>query len=101
MVHLRRALGAVRAFDLCDAYNRAVLSRTSLEAAGASIWRTIIPDANLCSRTSGLVRSNGTTLRIAYVGRLEGTCLQRAVALERLGHAVSLIDPFDWIGRSI
>jgi spore maturation protein CgeB len=27
--------------------------------------------------------------------------LQRARALERLGHAVSLVDPFDWIGRSV
>jgi spore maturation protein CgeB len=26
--------------------------------------------------------------------------LQRAAALERLGHIVSIIDPFDWIGRS-
>jgi spore maturation protein CgeB len=27
--------------------------------------------------------------------------LQRAAALERLGHAVSIIDPFDWTGRSV
>jgi hypothetical protein len=27
--------------------------------------------------------------------------LQRAHALERLGHAISFVDPFDWIGRSV
>jgi spore maturation protein CgeB len=60
----------------------------------------IIPDANLCKQTSGLARSNETALRIAYVGPRDGTSLQRAAALERLGHVVSIIDPFDWIGRS-
>ena len=27
--------------------------------------------------------------------------MQRAHALERLGHAISFVDPFDWIGRSV
>jgi spore maturation protein CgeB len=44
---------------------------------------------------------NETPLRIAYVGPAYGSSSQRAAALERLGHVVAIIDPFDWIGRSI
>lgn len=38
-------------------------------------------------------------MRIAYVGEARGTSLQRARALERLGHPVSLIDPSVWLAR--
>ena len=60
----------------------------------------IIPGVNLCIRTGGLPSSNATAPRIAFVGQADGTSLQRAAALERLGYAVCLIDPFDWLGRS-
>ncbi len=39
-------------------------------------------------------------LRIAYVGPASGTSLHRASALERLGHAVTIIDPWAWLGSS-
>lgn len=39
-------------------------------------------------------------MRIAYVGPARGTSLHRAKALERLGHIVTIVDPFDWLGRS-
>lgn len=39
-------------------------------------------------------------LRIAYIGPAHGTSLHRARALERLGHAVTHIDPWAWLGRS-
>lgn len=47
-------------------------------------------------------RPNGreSSLRIAYVGPAHGTSLRRARALERLGHQVSLVDPWAWFGRS-
>lgn len=44
--------------------------------------------------------SKNKSLRIAYVGPAHGTSLHRARALERLGHEVSLVDPWDWLGRS-
>jgi len=47
------------------------------------------------------VRSEQSALRIAYIGPARGSCLQRAEALERLGHVVTWIDPYDWIGRSV
>jgi len=39
-------------------------------------------------------------LRIAYIGPAHGTSLQRARALERLGHHIGLVDPWAWLGRS-
>ena len=39
-------------------------------------------------------------MRIAYIGPARGTSLHRARALERLGHEVQIIDPWDWLGRS-
>ena len=60
-----------------------------------------IPDAISRIRTDDRVRSEQTALRIAYVGPARGSCLQRAQALERLGHVVTWIDPYDWIGRSV
>lgn len=49
-----------------------------------------------------LVPPNGRErpLRIAYIGPAHGTSLQRARALERLGHQVSIVDPWAWLGRS-
>jgi len=40
------------------------------------------------------------SLRIAYIGPAWGTSLHRARALERLGHTVSIIDPWSWLGKS-
>lgn len=40
------------------------------------------------------------SVRIAYIGPGWGTSLHRARALERLGHTVTLIDPWSWLGRS-
>ena len=47
-------------------------------------------------------RPNGheSSLHIAYIGPEWGTSLHRARALQRLGHAVTLIDPWSWLGRS-
>lgn len=53
------------------------------------------------SETDYRVRAKANALRIAYIGPVRGSCLQRATALERLGHAVTWIDPYDWIGRSV
>ena len=41
------------------------------------------------------------SLRVAYIGRASGTSLHRARAMERLGHTVSLIDPYDFLPRSV
>lgn len=47
-------------------------------------------------------RPNGreSSLRIAFIGPAHGTSLHHARALERLGHEVSHIDPWAWLGRS-
>ena len=39
-------------------------------------------------------------MRIAYIGPAKGTSLHRARALERLGHNVTVIDPWSWLGDS-
>jgi len=39
-------------------------------------------------------------MRIAYSGPGQGTSLHRASALKRLGHEVTIIDPWEWLGRS-
>ena len=39
-------------------------------------------------------------LRIAYIGPGSGTSLHRARAMERLGHSVTIIDPWAWLGSS-
>lgn len=39
-------------------------------------------------------------MRIAYIGPGWGTSLQRAKALERLGHTVGVVDPWQRLGRS-
>src|SRR5919106_4024178 len=39
-------------------------------------------------------------MRISYIGPNAGTSRHRADALRRLGHAVSLVDPWDYLGRS-
>lgn len=39
-------------------------------------------------------------MRIAYIGRDNGISLHLARALERLGHEVTLVDPWRWLGRS-
>jgi len=36
-------------------------------------------------------------MRIAYIGQHRGTSLHRGRALERLGHAVTIIDPWSWL----
>lgn len=36
-------------------------------------------------------------MRISYIGNAAGTSLQRARALERLGHTVSIVDPWKWL----
>lgn len=41
-----------------------------------------------------------SSLRIAYIGPAQGTSLHRARALERLGHSVTHIDPWAWLGCS-
>jgi spore maturation protein CgeB len=61
----------------------------------------IISDARLCERAKGPSKAADDALRIAYVGPAYGTSLLRAAALKRLGHAVSIIDPLDRIGRSV
>lgn len=38
-------------------------------------------------------------MRIAYIGPQWGTSLHRARALERLGHTVSVIDPWAWLAQ--
>ncbi len=38
-------------------------------------------------------------MRIGYIGSAWGTSLQRARALERLGHSVSIVDPWPWVAR--
>ncbi len=43
---------------------------------------------------------NSKALKIAYISPASGTSLHRAHALERLGHQVTLIDPWNWLGRS-
>ena len=58
----------------------------------------IISTVDTCIQPQGL---NKAALRIAYIGPRKGTSLHRAAALERLGHAVSFVDPFDWMGRSV
>lgn len=39
-------------------------------------------------------------MRVAYIGPGTGTSLHRARALQRIGHAVTIIDPWDWLGHS-
>lgn len=39
-------------------------------------------------------------LRIAYIGPGRGTSLHRARALQRLGHTVTIVDPWSWLGGS-
>ena len=39
-------------------------------------------------------------MKIVYIGTASGTSLQRARALERLGHEVHIIDPWAWLHRS-
>jgi spore maturation protein CgeB len=39
-------------------------------------------------------------MRIAYIGPEWGTSMHRANALERLGHQVTIIDPWVWLGNS-
>ena len=39
-------------------------------------------------------------VRIAYIGPNWGTSLHRAAALRRLGHDVSIVDPWSYFGRS-
>lgn len=39
-------------------------------------------------------------MHIAFIGPAWGTSLYRARALERLGHTVTIIDPWQWLGRS-
>lgn len=39
-------------------------------------------------------------MKIVYIGPEIGTSLQRARALQRLGHQVVIIDPWSWIGQS-
>ncbi len=39
-------------------------------------------------------------MRIAYIGPNWGTSLHRAAALRRLGHDVSIVDPWSYFGRS-
>jgi len=39
-------------------------------------------------------------MRIAYIGPAHGTSVHRAHALERIGHQVSIIDPWAWLGHS-
>lgn len=39
-------------------------------------------------------------MRISYIGPNSGTSRHRADALRRLGHAVTLVDPWDVLGRS-
>lgn len=39
-------------------------------------------------------------MRIAFIGPARGTSLHRARALERLGHTVTIIDPWQWLGQS-
>lgn len=56
---------------------------------------------DLCS--AGTVRSTYPpvkTMRIVYIGAGHGGSLHRARALTRLGHMVTLIDPWSWLGRS-
>ena len=40
-------------------------------------------------------------IKIAYIGPSRGTSLHRAYALERLGHHVTIVDPWSWLRRSI
>lgn len=39
-------------------------------------------------------------MRIAVIGPAHGTSRHRARALERLGHVVSIVDPWAWVGSS-
>ena len=39
-------------------------------------------------------------MRIAYIGPAHGTSLHRARALERLGHELTIVDPWSWLGAS-
>ena len=39
-------------------------------------------------------------MRIAYVGPHRGTSLHRGRALERLGHAVTIVDPWSWLPQA-
>src|SRR5919106_5379148 len=39
-------------------------------------------------------------MRISYIGRNSGTSRHRADALRRLGHVVTLVDPWDYLGSS-
>ena len=42
-----------------------------------------------------------TSLRVLYVGPIEGTCLDRARAMQRLGHLVTHIDLRRWLPETI
>ena len=39
-------------------------------------------------------------MRIAYIGPHRGTSLHRGRALERLGHAVTIVDPWSWLPKA-
>ena len=39
-------------------------------------------------------------MRIAYVGPASGTSYHRARAMQRLGHTVTIVDPWAWLGTS-
>ena len=39
-------------------------------------------------------------MRIAYIGQHRGTSLHRGRALERLGHAVTIVDPWSWLPKA-
>lgn len=39
-------------------------------------------------------------MRIAYIGPHRGTSLHRGRALERLGHAVTIVDPWSWLPQA-
>ena len=39
-------------------------------------------------------------MRIAYIGQHQGTSLHRGRALERLGHAVTIVDPWSWLPKA-
>lgn len=38
-------------------------------------------------------------MRITYIGERQGTSLHRAMALQRLGHETSIIDPLEYVGK--
>jgi hypothetical protein len=75
--------------------------RASLIRRAPWVGGRSIPDTSSHIQIDDPVQSEQPALRIAYIGPAGGSCLQRAEALERLGHTVTWVDPYDWIGRSI